>query len=901
VNNISISFVYPWLLFVVIPLVLLAIWPYFKLPVKYRKSRNRITSMVFHLIIIVLLTIVLSGMKVHNNYVSRKSDIIILIDQSASQMDNQDAINTFLNSVAEQLPDDYRIGIMEFGKDTIYSAQMSRNEAAALVNYRNNSMRADGSATNIEQALIFAQSQLDNIHNGRIILVSDGRQTDGNALIAAKSLANSGTRVDVKLIQPKHYQMDAQITRLVTPQKTQRGANTLMTVVIDSDTTGMAELNMSYTNDSGIIVHDTHAIMLTPGTLTYNFEHVFVDYGLNEIKVELDTLSTPDSIPQNNVYYGFVLITDEASQGILIIEGDLNDGQVLETIIKSDGYDVTRIGVDALPTSISELTLYQQVILVNVKNSDLTPSGFEALLNTYVRNYGGGLLTIGGNRAYQQLDMAADGVNRTFDQLLPVESNTDPKSMAVVIVLDASSSMISGGSNRFYMAKEGAKASVQALFDSRGDTTHMFGVVTFDANLKDVIEMTSVNNIDSIKQQIDSLVAGYGTQYIHGLQKAKDMLSDPIFNNSEKHIIFLTDGGSQDNQYPGVLDSLTDISVSAIALGNVGEHNLDPAKVEEIVRVYNNRGAYYRVTDASQLYNVMLTDTEQAQSGDFINEQTFTGVFTSLIPAFSSIGELQPLDGYYGTRVKPSANMIVKTETDDPLYVEWRPTSTSGKVGSFMSDLNGRADGFSYSFVQNFIGRAFILGMVKSIMPESNLSNNQSINVSYANQNHISSIRIRTLIEEGETLRASITSPNNETSRISLTTLSRTTFAGEFKRELPGIYTLEVIKYTSNGSVISIAYDYSTYSYSDEFINSYSLEQSIVLMEDIALSGGGQYFIDGDSLFTLEAETISETIDPAITLIIISLTLFLLDIIARKFKFKWPHELLRRQQIINYD
>lgn len=899
-NNISISFVYPWLLFIVIPLVLLAIWPYFKLPVKYRNSRNRITSMVLHLIVVVLLVIVLSGMKIHNNYVSRKSDIIVLIDQSTSQMDNQEAIQNFLEDVVDQLPSDYNIGIMEFGQDTIYVAQMGRNKAAVLLNYTNNKLQANRAATNIEQALLYAQNQLDNKVDGRIILVSDGRQTDGHATIAAKALADSGTRVDVKYIQPKSYQMDAQISRLVLPQNPVRGMSTVMNVVIDSVTTGLADLNISYTNSEGVLISDTQEVMLSPGTLTYSFEHVFVDYGLTEVKVELDF---DDTIKENNVYYGFVYITNEASQGILIIEGSTNDGQVINDILVNDGYDVTRIGVDQLPASLSKLTIYQQVILVNVKNSDLTSSGFESLLNTYVRNYGGGLLTIGGDRAYQQQDMAGDGVNRTFDQLLPVESNTDPKSMAVVIVMDASGSMTANGSNKFFLAKEGAKASVQALFDSRGDTTHMFGVATFDANQRDLIEMTSVNNIEDIKLQIDALTTGSGTQYVQGLQKAKEMLSDQRFNNSQKHIIFLTDGGPQDDisLYTGVLDSLTDISVSTIALGNVGENQLDPEKVEAMVRVYNNRGAYYRVTDASQLYDIMLEDTEQAQSGDFVNEETFTGVFTSLIPAFASIGELQPLDGYYGTRVKPEANMIVKTEGDDPLYVEWRPTAISGKVGSFMTDLNGRSDGFSESFVQHFIGRAFILGMVESLLPTSDVINSQNVNVSYANQNHLSTIRIRTMIEAGETLRASIITPDNQKTRISLTSLSRTTFSGTFNRNLPGIYTLEIIKYASNGSIISTSYDYSTYSYSDEYINHFDEEDSIVLMEEIATSGGGKYFVDGDLMFTLEAETISETIDPSLTLIIISLSLFLLDIIARKFKFKWPHEFFKKTNLVNND
>src|SRR5690554_2302365 len=93
---------YPWLLLLIIPLVLISIYPYFKLPVKHRKSRNRITSMVLHLMIISLLVIVLSGMKIHNNYVSKKSDVMILVDQSTSQMSNQDDIDAFLEEVRSE-------------------------------------------------------------------------------------------------------------------------------------------------------------------------------------------------------------------------------------------------------------------------------------------------------------------------------------------------------------------------------------------------------------------------------------------------------------------------------------------------------------------------------------------------------------------------------------------------------------------------------------------------------------------------------------------------------------------------------------------------------------------------------------------------------------------------------
>jgi Mg-chelatase subunit ChlD len=882
-----------------IPLFVLSMWPYFRLPKKYRRSRNRITSMVIHLVIITLLSLVLSGMTIDNSFVSKKSDIIILIDQSKSQMRHEESITAFITSVIETLPDGYRVGIITFGNNQLYTSELSSNKEQILSNYLNQTTVIDASVTNIEDALLYASNQLDNVSNSRIILVSDGRETDGNALNAARKLSSAGARVDVKYITPSLYINDASISRVLVSNNPQRGENVAIQVFIDSDIQTLSQLSISYTSSNGTVVKDSIELLIQVGTTIHTFEHVFMHVGLTEIHVELDIDFEIDSVLENNAYYAFVDIKSEASKGILIIEGTLNEGQALENMITSNGYVVTRINTDILPRNISEMTQYQLIILVNIKNSDLTPTGFEALLNTYVLDFGGGLLTIGGDRAYQQQDMTGEGINRTFDQLLPVESNTDPKTMAVVIVMDASGSMTANGSNRFFLAKEGAKASVQALFDSKGDTTHMFGVVTFDANERSVIEMTSVNNIESIKQQIDAFTTGSGTRYINGLLKAREMLNDPMFVNSQKHIIFLTDGGPQDDiaLYTSVLDSLRDISVSTISLGNPGENQLNPAIVEAMVRIYNNRGAFYSVTDASQLYNIMLSDTEQAQSGDFVNQKTFTGVFTSLIPAFSSISTMEPLDGYYGTRTKPQATMVVKTETDDPLYVEWRPRASSGKVGSFMSDLNGFEDGFSKTFVTNFIGRAFIMGMVKSLIPSVEVFNNQNVNVSYTHKNYESTVRIRTTLEDGETLRAHIISPDNIRTRLTLNPLSRTTFEGSFNRTIPGIYTLEVIKYARNGSIIGTSNHYSTFSYSKEYVNAFDEEETIFLMENIANLGKGQYLTDQEDLFSLEAETIRETIDPTIFFIIMSLSLFLLDIITRKFKFKWPHELLKKQAL----
>ena len=50
------------------------------------------------------------------------------------------------------------------------------------------------------------------------------------------------------------------------------------------------------------------------------------------------------------------------------------------------------------------------------------------------------------------------------------------------------------------------------------------------------------------------------------------------------------------------------------------------------------------------------------------------------------------------------------------------------------------------------------------------------------------------------------------------------------------------------------------------------------------------------SVFEGMEKSIHNKVDPRITLLIISIILFLLDIAVRKFKFKWLHEIIRERK-----
>ena len=125
---------------------------------------------------------------------------------------------------------------------------------------------------------------------------------------------------------------------------------------------------------------------------------------------------------------------------------------------------------------------------------------------------------------------------------------------------------------------------------------------------------------------------------------------------------------------------------------------------------------------------------------------------------------------------------------------------------------------------------------------------------------------------------------------------SRSTFV--IKRG--GIYTLTLEVCDENNNVVSSYHTYISFSYSDEY--DAALEREVTpdeLMTLLAVNGSGEVIpIDDPSgIYADFVTAIDKTYDPRLVLLIIAIILFLLDVAVRKFKFKWPHEIIRDRKM----
>jgi Ca-activated chloride channel homolog len=869
-NAISVQFHSPWLLLLLIPALLLPLLPFMKLKKQHRNHRGRISSLVLRILSMILLVFIVAGMNFESRTTTIRDEIIILVDASDSTRSSIDRMNVQIQSIIEESAGDYNVGIITFANGNIYNVRMTKNIDMIYGRYINSASKPNASGTNIAVALSYARSQIANPTRGRIIMLTDGLETDGLALNAVRDIAKTGIRIDTIYFSPNSHYFEFQVNSVEVPSRVNVGETIELSVGVQSTVSGSGVLKIY---DNSTLIYQ-ESIMMNGYEETFMMDYMFNTGGLHELYFEI--IGEHDTVAENNSYYAFVNI--DTSTNILIVDGTGTEASFLVDLLGND-HAVSVVGLNNLPNSITALQSFDEVILMNVANSDL-PESFVHNLEIYVRDLGGGLLTIGGSKAYVEADMTGS----ILESMLPVQSSTSARPMAVMYVLDSSGSMNdmigTTGKTRFQLAKEGAIAAVNQLNDR-----DYFGLVSFNSAANLAIPMRPASQRESIIEDINLLTTASGTKYKDGLELAASalkLMSDVYI----KHIIFITDGTATDDRaaYTSVVEGLSDFNITLSGIAIYRSDFLTSGIVRELSEI--GEGRYYYIQNAAELPNIMVTES-QVSAIDYINEGLFVPEVANFTSVVTGITDLPQLGGYYGTLIKENATMVLTSKEELPVYASW--SYGSGRVGSFTSDLNGD---WSVEYFIDEQGTRLIKNLVSSLFPEQSMEE-RDIHADFINTNHVSQIEIAAALEANQTITAKVTSPMGTTMDIYLNKTSDTRFSGEFMMDLPGIYTIAVSKRNDSNNVLTEVFEYTAFSYSSEYNVFSDTHVGFQLVESISELGNGKILYLSDGAFSNLAQDTIEIIDPRYLLFSLMIACFILDIFARKFKFKWPHEIIR--------
>jgi Mg-chelatase subunit ChlD len=417
-------------------------------------------------------------------------------------------------------------------------------------------------------------------------------------------------------------------------------------------------------------------VELKPGANVYSFVEQADSSGLQDYEVIV--LSDADSEQENNRYRAFVQV--DGKPKVLHVVGEPQASRYVSAALQAQGLAVQEIRAGALPANMRELLEYDLVILNNVSGFDVSLAKME-LLESYVRDVGGGLIKIGGDKSY-----AAGGYYGTpLERLLPVtmHAKTEVKipSLSVIFVLDRSGSMGTkiGDEDMLAIAKRAALSSIDLL--NRFDRV---GVLAFDSGHEWVVPPTEVGMRRPIADQLRRLEAGGGTDLHPALREAHRVMRQE--QAKVKHLIVLSDGLTDGEKNFDPLSgriAADGITVSTVAMGSGSDRAL-MARLAQL-----GKGRYYHTEDPRDVPRIFTSET-MTVAQDLVVEGEIRprGVYSGeLIEGFDA-SELPVLGGYQRTFPRPAAQVLLAGREDDPLLASWR--YGLGKSVAFTSDLSGR-------------------------------------------------------------------------------------------------------------------------------------------------------------------------------------------------------------------
>jgi Mg-chelatase subunit ChlD len=725
---------------------------------------KRLLGILLRCLALVALIVALAG-PLKNSY-SRHTDVVFVLDVSRS-IDRETAAQAlgFVNRALAAKDPAARMGLVVFGADAAVEVLLRR--AAEPVREISADVKRGG--TDIGRALEVAVGAFPSGEHRRVVLLSDGRENLGRARSAAAAARSIGVEIFTIPLEKAAVRDEVYVQNISAPPWVRVHEPFKVQITLHSKRSARAHLVIMR---NGATIHDAD-LSLKPGVNVFPLVEQASRAGLYEYEAVVN--SEQDGVVENNRYQTFVQV--RGAPKVLHAVGEPGWERYVTAALVAQGLIVDEVPGTALPASMHKLVDYDLVILNNVSGFDLSLAKME-LLEEYVRDAGGGLINLGGDKSYSAGGYYGTPVERLLPVTMDVKSAVKIPSLAVIILIDKSGSMSSQsqGEEKLSIAKIAASAAIEVL-----NPLDRVGVLAFDAGHEWSVPPTEVGDRHRIVEKLGRLGAGGGTDLFLALQEAHRVMGQQ--QAKMKHLIVLTDGLTNTGaDFEGLSRRIAGdgITVSSVAFGA----DADRALLEKIAAW--GRGRFYYTDDPQNIPRIFVSETMVVSRDLIVEEDTRpTLVYPSEMVEGFGPESFPPLGGYLRTFAKPAAQVILSAREQDPLLVSWR--YGLGKSVAFTSDLAGR-------WGQQWVGWSefarFVSQMARWTMRRSGT---ESLLPTFRWQGQRGEILVDVLDRDdrfinGLEMQAAVADPERNTSRFSLQQIAPGRYRGEFAVSGAGRY-----------------------------------------------------------------------------------------------------------------
>ncbi|MEK6609250.1 MAG: VWA domain-containing protein, partial [Myxococcota bacterium] len=309
-----------------------------------------------------------------------------------------------------------------------------------------------GGATDIAAAMELGHALFAPATLRRMVLLSDGRETEGSAVAEAYRAREAGVRIDHAPL-PSRARPEVLVRALALPPRIAVGRPFEVVAEVVSDRDGPATLSLTQ-DDLPNPLEPRRRVELRAGANDVRFRSLVRAPGHVTYRVALDARS-PDTFAANNAQVAAAHVAGRPR--VLVCEGEPERAGPLREALERESIDVEVRGPQGIPTVLRELERYDLVVLSDVAPLYVGPAELAAL-ESYVRDLGGGLLFAAGPTSFGAGGLAGSGLERLLPLRFDAERKRDQPVLALALVIDKSGSM---AGQKIELAKEAARATAE--------------------------------------------------------------------------------------------------------------------------------------------------------------------------------------------------------------------------------------------------------------------------------------------------------------------------------------------------------------------------------------------------------------------------------------------------------
>ena len=696
--------------------------------------------------------------------------VVFVVDRSASMgTQGNAAADAWLRTSLRGAQADDSAAVVAFGGNAAW-AEVTGNNPPVLP-------AIDPSQDNLQSALQLALAGLPRNQPARLVLLSDGRQTEGDALLAAQEAADSGVPISVAPIGGRDPH-DVAVTAAELPATARVGDHLTLRAGIDAGRPITA--TVALWRDGALM--GTRSLALKAGPNSFLFAVSAGAVGTH--RYHLAVQAPGDDVPQNNSLDAVVVVAGPPR--VLVLSTNQDEAALVVTALASTGEQVTALPATRAPTTAAGFGAYAAVVLADLPATALAPAAVAAL-RAAVHDQGQGLLVMGGPHSFATGGYA----NSPMEGLLPVTSLSDAHAgrgnVGLILIIDKSGSMMDAvqGVTKISMAQQAAVDAIAHL-----QPEDEFGVLAFDDTTHLVAPFGPVGNGANQARTRAAILAmqPFGDTVIYPAlqQAARDLFAS---HAQFKHIVLMTDGQGETASFLKLIGLMAKnhITLSTIAIGA-------DAEVNELQSwATAGGGRFYYAANPRDIPRLVVLETRISSGptrvqGDVTVRQ---GVDD---PALRSLAgrALPPLSAYNITAPRADAQVVLQSSLGDPILTQWR--DGLGRVAAWTG-------GISASWARGWLGQtAFWADLTRGLMlPTSS----RMLQPDLAVQNGALQIGAEAYDAQGNfanllATRALVTGPDGQTATLPLVQDAPGHYIARITDPAPGVYTVHIEQYDNS-------------------------------------------------------------------------------------------------------